>query len=143
MWLLSGMIAIAALLSGRVPLLLAAKPEMTWSHAAQAQQVTDQELRQYGQALLIIEPMRQAAYDEIKRILGTADVPAIACHRPSSLNNLRPEIREIAITYCNRSIEVVERFDLTITQFNRITVQLQRNSDLASRLQEILVQLQQ
>ena len=141
--LLSGALAIAACLTGRVPLLLAPDREMTWSGTAQAQSITEQELRRYGQALLIIEPMRQTAYDEIKRILGTGDVPAIACHLPDSLDNLSPEIRQIAINYCDESIAVVERFDLTISQFNRITVQVQRNDNLANRLQEILVQLQQ
>lgn len=136
-------LATAGILSGLVPALHPQQPRLVWASAAFAQSISNEEVQNYARSLLTIEPIRQSAYNEIKRILGSDDVPPIACHRPNSLNNLSENIRGIAVNYCNRAIEIVEQNDLTIGRFNAITVDLQGDPDLADRIQQEMIRLQQ
>lgn len=108
---------------------------------AQAININSDELGRYAQSVAVIEPMRQTAYDEIKRILGSDEVPPIACHRPNSLNNLRPNIRQIATNYCNRAIEVVEENGLTIGRFNTITDTLHNRPEIMREVQDLILDL--
>jgi hypothetical protein len=114
----------------------------TVGSAAYAQSVSDQEVQSYAQSVLAIEPIRQAAYNKIKQISGSSEVPVVACHRPSSLSNLPESIRDIAVDYCNQAIAIVERNNLTITRFNQITVAHQSNPGLSDRIQQVINQLQ-
>ncbi len=131
------------LLSGLTPDLTTRVPEQIFNSSAQAQSISASQVRNYANSVLQIEPHRQTAYEEIKRIGGNGNVPTIACHRPNSLNNLNRNIREIAVTYCNRAIAIVESNNLTIVQFNTITTAQQSDADLQSRIREELVRLQQ
>jgi Domain of unknown function (DUF4168) len=141
--LLASVVVSAGLLAGLAPDQHSPLPRLVVGSAAYAQDtVTNEEVQNYARSVLAIEPIRQAAYDQIKQITG-ADVPAIACHQPSSLNNLSSNIREIAVNYCNQSIQIVESNSLTISRFNTITTTLQANPDLASRIQAALIRLQQ
>lgn len=110
--------------------------------AVYAQDVSASEVQSYARSVLAIEPIRQAAYNKIKQITGSQDVPVVACHRPSSLSNLPENIRDIAIDYCNQAIAIVEQNDLTITRFNQITVAHQSNQGLSSRIQQAINQIQ-
>jgi hypothetical protein len=103
--------------------------------------ITDSEIQSYARSVLQIEPIRQAAYDGIKRASG-AEVPPILCHRPSSLNSLDPNIRSIAIDYCNQAIAIVESNNLTITRFNEITVAHKSDAGLAGRIQQAMAVIQ-
>lgn len=142
--LMVGMASTAGLLGGVVPDLSAQAPELTFSSVAYAQTaITPAEVQNYARSVLAIEPIRQTAYDEIKRISGSREVPAIACHRPSSLDRLGRDIRQIVVNYCSQSIEIVESNNLTIGRFNTITSNLGSDSALASRIQEALIRLQQ
>lgn len=118
-------------------------PTVAIGNAAFAQEaISTADVQNYARSVLRIEPIRQSAYDEIKRITG-ADVPSIACHRPNSLDNLSRNIREIAVNYCNQSIQIVESNSLTIGRFNAITAALQSDPDLAARIQQALIRLQE
>ncbi len=103
--------------------------------------VTEGEIQSYARSVLQIEPIRQAAYDNIKRASG-AEVPPILCHRPSSLNSLDPSIRSIAIDYCNQAIAIVESNRLSITRFNEITMAHKSDSGLAGRIQQAMAVIQ-
>jgi len=140
--LLVGVISALGILTGFVPS-LSAPASMMFSNAAYAQAaVTPEEVQNYARSVLAIEPIRLQAYNEIKRLTGSGDVPAIACYQPNSLNNLNRDIRSIAVEYCHQSIQIVERNQLTIGRFNTITTTLQSDPDLASRIQDAMVQLQ-
>jgi len=146
--LLVSVLAVTGLFSGVVPTLERNfTPVLNFSSLAFAQtpppEITNTEILNYARSVLAIEPIRQVAYDEIKRILGSRQVPPIACHRRQRLNNLDGSIRQIAITYCNRAIQIVESNNLTINRFNVITVQMHDDSALASQIREQLLQLQQ
>jgi hypothetical protein len=136
---------MAAVMSGVVPSVNFTQtlPSIVSGNTAAAQNVTDEVLLRYARSVLVIEPMRQEAYSEIRQIMGNNQVPPIACHRPNSLASLPPNIRQIATEYCNQAIQVVERNDLSITQFNTITTNMQNDPDLADRIRQRLIQLQQ
>jgi Domain of unknown function (DUF4168) len=113
------------------------------SEAAIAQSISTDELQNYARSLLAIEPIRQSAYSEIKRILGSDQVPRIDCHRPDSLNTLSSNIRQIAIDYCADARRIAQQNDLSPDQFNAITRALQSNPDLVPRIEQEMIRLQQ
>lgn len=115
---------------------------LTLSSVAYAQTVSDQEVQSYARSVLAIEPIRLSAYNKIKQMTGSDEVPVVACHRPSSLSNLPENIRDIAIDYCNQAIAIVEGNNLTITRFNQITVAHQSDRGLSDRIQQAINQIQ-
>lgn len=112
--------------------------------AANAQSTPDPaKIRGYAASVLAIEPLRREAFQEIQQILGSgAAMPNIACHQPNSLNGLRREVRQVAVEYCNQSIQVVEQNGLSITEFNSITAAQRSNRNLAERIRQELRRLQ-
>lgn len=141
--LMIGALSLAGVVSGVAPSFQANSWQPTFETAAFAQNFSDQQLMNYSRAVLEIEPLRQAAYQEIKLTLGTSEVPSIACHQPNSLSRLNRQARAIAVRYCNQSVEIVERYNLSISTFNTMTQAIQSNSALADRVQRNLIQLQQ
>lgn len=147
-----GSLALLGLLCGWVPMQQPASTlaeasnslsfNLSFDSAAYAQSaVTDGEIQSYARSVLQIEPIRQAAYDNIKRASG-AEVPPILCHRPSSLNSLDTGIRPIAIDYCNQAIAIVESNNLSITRFNEITMAHKSDAGLAGRIQQAMAVIQ-
>lgn len=114
----------------------------TFKSSAYAQTVSDQEIQSYARSVLAIEPVRLTAYNKIKQLTGSDEVPVVACHRPSSLSNLPETIRDVAVEYCNQAIAIVESNSLTITRFNQITVAHQSDRDLSGRIQQAINQIQ-
>ncbi|MGF1497922.1 MAG: DUF4168 domain-containing protein [Elainellaceae cyanobacterium] len=118
---------------------------VTLGSAVQAQDVpavTNNEVENYAQSILDVEILRLNAYDRIKTLMGTSDVPPIACHIENSLSGLRRDVRDIVVEFCTQSIEVVLNNSLTIARFNTITSLQQNDTELASRIQEELLRLQ-
>lgn len=116
----------------------------TFSFKAHAQNlsVNQNEITNYAQALLAMEPARQQAFGEIKKIVGNGSVPKIVCNEPSSMSNLPDRARNIAVNYCKRSQEIVENHGLSIDRFNRITMEIPNNNRLKQQIYETLVRLQ-
>lgn len=116
----------------------------TFSVKAHAQNlsVNQNEITSYAQALLAMEPARQQAFGEIKKIVGNGNVPKIVCNEPSSMNGLPNRARDIAVNYCKRSQEIVENHGLSIDRFNRITMEIPNNNRLKQQIYETLVRLQ-
>lgn len=145
-WLLQAVtvttLTTAGLLFGMVPQFKPGAFVFNFDQAAYAQTVSEQEVQSYARSVLAIEPIRMSAYNKIKQITGSDEVPPVACHRPSSLSNLPENIRDIAVDYCNQAIAIVESNDLTITRFNQITIAHQSDSDLSDRIQQVINQLQ-
>jgi hypothetical protein len=104
--------------------------------------VDNNELVSYSRALLRMEPARQQAFEEIKKIIGNGEVPKIVCNDSNSLNGLPSRAKDVAINYCNHSQKIVEENGLTIDRFNKITVEIQNNSDLKKQIYNNLLRLQ-
>ncbi|WP_256871803.1 DUF4168 domain-containing protein [Nostoc sp. TCL26-01] len=117
---------------------------LTWNFKADAQTQTfnNTEITNYAQAVLAMEPARQQAFGEIKKIIGDRDIPKIVCNDPKSMNSLPNKARDIAVNYCNQSQKIVGDYGLTIDRFNLITMEVQNNSTLKRQLYKILIRLQ-
>lgn len=141
--LIVGAFATVGLLSGIAPDLLSGhSPTLVFSSAAYAQDVSDAEVKSYAQAVLKAEPVRQAALDKIKKMLGTENTDSIGCHNPESLDTLPDKAQNVAVDFCNEYKNLVESHGLTITRFNEITVNLQNDPNLEKRIQSELLHIQ-
>lgn len=109
---------------------------------AQIPPVNNSEITSYAQAVLAMEPSRQQAFEEIKKLIGGGEVPQIVCNDPNSMNSLPRKARDIAINYCNRSQKIVEDNGLTISRFNGITIEIQNNNNLKRQVYNTLIRLQ-
>lgn len=128
-------------LSGLTPN-LSGTSVLVFGSAVSAQAVSDAEVTNYAQAVLAMEPVRQQSYDEIKKIIGSGDMPSIVCHKTESLTALPDSARTIAMNYCNRSKVIVESNKLSVPRFNAITVSLQSDPDLKARIHSELIRIQ-
>lgn len=140
--LVVGAFATVGLLFGLAPDLSGRETALVFSSAAYAQDVSDTEVTNYARAVLLMEPVRQTAFNEIKKMIGSGDIPPIVCHKPESLDALPGNARSIAVDYCNRSKSIVESNGLTIARFNAITVNLQNDPDLKKRVHNELIRIQ-
>ncbi|NJL10881.1 MAG: DUF4168 domain-containing protein [Calothrix sp. SM1_7_51] len=107
---------------------------------AQAAPVQSDEIMKYARAVLEMEPARQEAFNEIKKIMGP--VPPIVCSDQNSLNNLPGKVKDIAGNYCKNSQQIVEKNGLSNNRFNEITLQLQNDGGLQQKIQGTLMRLQ-
>jgi hypothetical protein len=142
--LVVGTFAAIGLLSGLIPGLSKGSPTLVFSTAAYAQDVNADEVTRYAQAVLAIEQIRQTAYSEIKKIIGS-DVPEIACNRPASIRALPSEAQGLAQSYCKQSSAIVANYFPSgkNARFNEITGLMQSNASLRARIKSELVRLQQ
>lgn len=140
--LVVGALTTLGLLSGHAPDLSGHSIALVFSSAAYAQPVSDPEVSNYARAVLVMEPVRQTSFNEIKKMIGSGDVPPIVCHKPESLDALPDNARNIAVSYCTRSKEIVESNRLSIARFNAITVNLQNDPDLKRRIHDELLRIQ-
>ncbi len=114
---------------------------------AQAQQATTSSgtttVTQYADAILAIEPVRQAAANEMKAVMGDRPLPVVICSQADTVKSLSKEAREIAVSFCNQTKGIIEGTGLSIAQFNQITQSHAIDPALKQRIQEELAKLQQ
>ena len=109
---------------------------------AQTLNINNTEVTNYAKAVLGMEPVRQQACEEIKKLIGSKDVPQVICNDPTSINALPGKAKDIAGNYCNHSQKIVEDSGLTVERFNKITVEIQNNNNLKKQLYNTLLYLQ-
>jgi hypothetical protein len=109
---------------------------------AQNSKVDTREVTSYAQAVLAMEPARQQAFEEIKKVIGSKEVPKIVCNDPNSINALPSKARNIAVNYCNQSQQIVSNQGLSIDRFNQITIELTNNEELKKQVYNTLLMLQ-
>ena len=107
-----------------------------------AKSITSEEVENYARAVLAIEPSRQTAYSEIQKLTNDEPIPDVTCTKADTIAPLPKKIQDIAVNYCNQSKKIGESYDLTMPQFNAITVSAQSDSELQKRIQNELVRLQ-
>lgn len=120
---------------------------LDFNSAAEAQQLPPSlsaaEITNYARSLLAIERLRQSYYEQIKQQLtGRQQMPPIACSDANSVNRLPREIRQLAVRYCQESIQKVEENGLTIQRFNDITNLVNQNSRVLEQVTAELLRLQ-
>ncbi|MEH2181904.1 DUF4168 domain-containing protein [Nostoc sp.] len=105
--------------------------------------VNNTEIDSYAQAVLAMEPARQNAFEEIKKLIGNGEIPNIVCNDSNSINGLPRKAQDIAVNYCNHAQKIVEDNGLKFEQFNKITIELQNNTILKRQVYNTLLRLQQ
>ena len=118
------------------------------THKADAQTpsptVNNTEINNYAQAVLAMEPVRQNAFGEIKKLIGNGEIPKIVCNDSKSFDGLPKKAQDIATTYCTRAQKIVEDNGLSIDKFNKITLELQNNNiTLKEQVYNTFLRLQQ
>ncbi|MEH2166589.1 MAG: DUF4168 domain-containing protein [Nostoc sp.] len=105
--------------------------------------VNNTEIDSYAQAVLAMEPARQNAFEEIKKLIGNGEIPNIVCNDSNSINGLPKKAQDIAVNYCTHAQKIVEDNGLKFEQFNKITIELQNNTILKRQVYNTLLRLQQ
>lgn len=114
-----------------------------WQVRAQTQSTGVAAVTQYADAVLAIEPVRQAAANQMKTVLGDRPLPVVICSQADTVKSLSKEAREIAVSFCNQTKGIIEGTGLSIAQFNQITQSHAVDPALKQRIQEELAKLQQ
>lgn len=109
---------------------------------AQPLTVNSIEVTNYAQSVLAMEPKRQQAFEEIKKLIGGKEIPKIVCDDLSSMNALPNKAKDIAVNYCNDSQKIVTEHSLTIERFNEITLEIKNNTALKRQIYNTLIRLQ-
>ncbi|WP_313933815.1 MULTISPECIES: DUF4168 domain-containing protein [unclassified Calothrix] len=114
----------------------------TKANAQSPSPVNTNEINSYAQAVLAMEPARQQAFDDIKKLMGGREIPKIVCNDPKSISALPKKAQGIAVNYCKHSQKIVEDNNLTIERFNQITVDIQKDENLKRQVSNALIRLQ-
>lgn len=134
-------------LLGLTPLVLAGCATNTTSTSptpyATVSSITPEEAENYARAVLAIEPSRQEAYNEIQQLINTEQVPNITCTQADTIGALPSNVQDIAVNYCNQAKRIGESQNLTMAQFNAITITAQSNPEIQQQIQNELIRLQQ
>jgi Domain of unknown function (DUF4168) len=112
------------------------------ANAQTPQPVNINEITRYAQAVLAMEPARQQAFDEIKKLMGDQEIPKIVCNDSKSISGLPKKAQDIAVNYCQSSQKIVEDNGLTIERFNKITVDIQSDDSLKQQITNTLIRIQ-
>lgn len=137
-----------ALMMGVIPRLSDQSLTPVFDTAAVAQeQFTNEELSKYAAAVLQIENLRVGVYREIQseyqKQTPSGSVPPIICNQTSSVNTLPQNIQVIAVNYCDQAKKIIESNNLTVSQFNQITMTQKTDPALKEKIQAELIRIQQ
>lgn len=143
--LVVGALTTISLLSGFTPGLSKDFKALVFTTSVYAQgAVSNQEVKNYAQAVLAMEGVRQFTYSEIKKLLGTSNIPEIVCNRPETIDSLPGQAQTLARNYCSQSSAIVANyFPRGNARFNQITTLMQSDSSLQARIKNELARLQQ
>lgn len=100
--------------------------------------IDSNKLKRYGQAAMQIEKLRKTTYRNIRQIVGNSQSPPLACNQRENFDKLPIEARNMANYYCQQSEKIVKDEGLTNGEFNNITRELKKNSQLRQQLQEVM-----
>ncbi|MDJ0555432.1 MAG: DUF4168 domain-containing protein [Microcoleaceae cyanobacterium MO_207.B10] len=115
--------------------------------AAYAQkQFTNQEINKYANAVLQIEKLRVGAYQEVQneyqKQTPRGEIPEIICNDKKTVSDLPQNIQVIAVNYCDQAKRFIESNDLTVAQFNEITMTQKDDQILRKKIQDELIRIQ-
>ncbi|WP_088239437.1 DUF4168 domain-containing protein [Calothrix rhizosoleniae] len=103
-----------------------------------------EELKNYAEVLLKMEPLRQRAFDRIKKTIPSRQgtVPKIVCNDRNSINGLPNQARGIAVEFCRNYQDIVRENKMDIERFNQITDDVRDNDELQDDIYEMLIDIQ-
>jgi len=141
--LLVSAISTIGLVAGLVPDLSRSSSNLVFSPTAYAQNVSDTEVSKYAKAVLEAEPVRETALSNIQQIIGSGQVPEIACYKKDTLEKLPEQARDVASKYCSNYESIVKKHFTSFEEFNQITKNVQNDPNLKKRVQDEMLRLQE
>jgi hypothetical protein len=139
--LIATFLAVISILTQAVPEISLTSRKVSFNSAVKAQEISDQQVRNYARAVLDIESHRKQAFEEIQDIMG-GSTPEIVCNQPSSYSNLPQQAQEIALEYCQISQDIVESTGMSVREFNQITQRIKSEPQLEQRIQQVMMEMQ-
>ena len=124
-----------------VPNLDCKEYRISFEHYAYAQNYTRQEIINYSRAGFQIEILRQQTYHNIKTIINRKP-PNITCNQPGTLQNLAPNISNIANDYCSNTMRIIRDNNLTVPRFNQLKQYYDQGGDFHQQVQQMLLEVQ-
>jgi hypothetical protein len=109
--------------------------------SAYGQQFSPAETENYAKAGYEVELLRRQVYQEIKNLIKEPP-PNILCDQQSTIDQLKPEIKNIANRYCTQSRQIVQRHGLSINRFNELKSYYDRQDTFYQQVQGVLLKLQ-
>lgn len=106
-----------------------------------AKSIPDEEIVNYAKAVMAIEQLRQTTAQEMRQISGDNSFANISCTQPKTINELTPQMQELAIDFCTKVRGISEENSLIIPRFNAITINARNNPDLKKRIDQELISL--
>ncbi len=136
------LVSVASLLVAGPPTGYPSYPLTLFGITATAQDaITDGEIAQFAKSVWEIEQKRQQAYNEIKKI-NNGETPPINCSDADSLNGLRREVRELAVSFCEESKIIAANNGLTVSRFNQIQIAYQNDAQVKQKVDAELIRIQ-
>ncbi len=132
--LLSAIVSFLSIGSGIVPDVMAQQPSQVFSSIAQADDLSDSDLRNYAAVLMQIEPIRQSSLAQVSRANGGGKLPNLVCNQRQTMEGLSSEAKSLFINYCNQCESIAASKGLSIDKFNQITQALRSNPQLKERV---------
>ena len=132
--LLSITITSITILTGVVPNLTAQQPSQMFASVAQADEFSDNDLRNYAAALVEIEPIRKSALAQVSQANGGGRLPNLVCSEPDTMSGLSDRAKSLFIDYCNQYASIAASRGMSVDRFNQITQALRSSSRLKKQI---------
>lgn len=112
--------------------------------------ITDEEVVSYARSVLQMETNRNNAYTEIKNMMvevglniGDFEISCTNSGLSEIPRSIRRQVRRVIVDYCNNAATIVADNGLEAQRFNNITSAHRQNPDLAERIRQAMIELQQ
>ena len=127
-WFNLGLSAVVGglLMLGVAPSLFRGAVQTVWAQGVvDGEAIPDEVVEQFAKVVLALEPFRIEALEQTN---NTTD--------RSSQNEIRRE-------FIRQATEVIESFEMTVPDYNRITIQLRDDAELKTRIEDAIRTIQQ
>ncbi|PZO23047.1 MAG: hypothetical protein DCF25_01090 [Leptolyngbya foveolarum] len=116
------------------------------AQAQEATLTTDEDIANYANVVVAIEPLRKAAYEEASDVLAAANSEVslvdnrLSCltseveNMPDVAAEDQVSLQRILVSYCNTASELADENGLTPQRFNSITAKHREDRELAQKV---------
>ncbi len=148
-WILSrsliiGTLSAASIIFGWVPS-LSVNPTLSLAFDTSAHAQNANEVQAAARTIWEYEHKRRELMNRIEAIIGSKNVPDIACNsnnQPQISGTLPRNAMPLAQQLCNEYSSAIQRNGMTRVQFETILRNMNTNNDLKRRIEQALIELQ-
>ncbi|HHP7232212.1 MAG TPA: DUF4168 domain-containing protein [Xenococcaceae cyanobacterium] len=134
-------LATLGIMVGIVPQFSRKNYHLAFEYSALANEYTQEEIINYARAGLQIEMLRRRTYQDIKQETNQRP-PNIVCNRPETIEGLPQNIRNIANSYCQETINIIRDNNLSVQRFNELKMNYDSGGQFHQQVQQMLIDFQ-